>query len=241
MEKLIQFFAFLFSFISWLFDFGNSERRHILGKIRFYTLVSYIRQKKIWELIDHIEQKKIKGSFVECGVWRGGTAAILAYRAQREKKGRQVHLFDSFVGLPEPSKEDGNAAYLFAGKHATGKLRSIQKVVGTLSDVKKLFFSVLRLKKEHIFFHKGWFQNTLPKKKKEAGQIALLHIDGDWYASVKVCLEEFYDAVVTGGFILFDDYGYWPGCKRAVDEFLAKKGKKIVLHKIDFSGVYIEK
>lgn len=73
------------------------------------------------------------------------------------------------------------------------------------------------------------------------GKIALLHIDGDWYASVKVCLEELYDAVVPGGFILFDDYGYWPGCKRAVDEFFRKKKHKPKLHKIDFSGVYIEK
>lgn len=154
-ENFVYFFAHLSYFLFWVFDFGDRERRYILGKIRPYTMVSYMRQKKLWELIDLLEKNNIQGNYVECGVWRGGSAAILAYRAQKEGKGRQVHLFDSFAGLPEPSQEDGRVAQMFADKHATGKLRSIQKVVGTLSDVKKLFFSILRLSNEHIFFHKG--------------------------------------------------------------------------------------
>lgn len=52
--------------------------------------------------------------------------------------------------------------------------------------------------------------------------IAFLHLDYDCYTSVKLCLDAFYKSVVPGGAVVFDDYGFWSGCRRAVDEFLAK-------------------
>src|SRR5690349_2204862 len=65
----------------------------------------------------------------------------------------------------------------------------------------------------------GWFRDTFPLVT--AKQISLLNIDADWYEPVKLCLETFYDRVVPGGFVSIDDYGYWPGCRKAVDEFFA--------------------
>jgi len=53
--------------------------------------------------------------------------------------------------------------------------------------------------------------------------IAILHIDADWYESVKLCLERFYDHIQPGGFVVIDDYSYWDGCKRATDEFLKER------------------
>ena len=48
----------------------------------------------------------------------------------------------------------------------------------------------------------------------------LLHIDADWYASVKIVLENLYDKVVEGGFVVLDDYWRWPGCREAVTDYL---------------------
>ena len=74
---------------------------------------------------------------------------------------------------------------------------------------------------ERINIITGWFDETLTTAPIE--RIALLHIDADWYLSVKLVLEQFYDRVSTGGIIMFNDYGAWPGAKRAVDEFLAQR------------------
>ena len=67
----------------------------------------------------------------------------------------------------------------------------------------------------------GLFQETL--RATHIPRIALLNIDADWYESVKLCLETFYDAVAPGGIVSIDDYGLWPGCRQAVDEFIKER------------------
>ncbi|MFH1045384.1 MAG: TylF/MycF/NovP-related O-methyltransferase [Candidatus Omnitrophota bacterium] len=36
-------------------------------------------------------------------------------------------------------------------------------------------------------------------------------------------LDQFYDKVVPGGFIVLDDYFVWPGCRRALEDFLKQR------------------
>src|SRR5437016_11334268 len=73
-------------------------------------------------------------------------------------------------------------------------------------------------------FVKGWFEQTLPTNRDRVGPIAILRIDCDWYSSVQCCLENLYDQVVDGGFVIFDDYYAFDGCAVAVHEFLGKRG-----------------
>ena len=86
----------------------------------------------------------------------------------------------------------------------------------------------------------GWVQDTLPKNKDKMGEISFLRIDVDWYESTKCCLENLYGNVIRGGYILIDDY-YLPGCKRAVDEFLQKKGVDVKFILDDRGGAYFVK
>jgi hypothetical protein len=60
---------------------------------------------------------------------------------------------------------------------------------------------------------------TLKDKTKIPEKIAILRLDTDWYKSSKYELEQMYDNVVTGGIIIFDDYYYWEGQRKATDEF----------------------
>jgi O-methyltransferase len=48
-----------------------------------------------------------------------------------------------------------------------------------------------------------------------------LHIDADFYNSVRLTLENWEPHVSPGGYIQIDDYSAFIGCKRAVDEYLA--------------------
>ena len=68
-------------------------------------------------------------------------------------------------------------------------------------------------------FHRGWFNETFPKVN--VPQVALAHIDCDFYEPTKLCLEKWYPVLSPGGFMQFDDYDSFSGCRRAVDEFLA--------------------
>jgi hypothetical protein len=70
-----------------------------------------------------------------------------------------------------------------------------------------------------LHIHEGWFQERVPSAASDIREIALLHLDGDWYDSTRVCLEYLYPNVISGGVIVINDYGAYEGCRRAVDEF----------------------
>ena len=159
---------------------------------------------------------------------KGGSAALMALAAQRLGERRKIWLFDTFEGLPAPTMDDPDykVASLCVGD-----------CVGTLSEVRRLFEN-LQIAPDAEFV-KGLFQETLQKSQIPA--IAVLHIDGDWYESVKVCLDELYDKVAPGGVIQFDDYGYWKGARKAVDEFIERRGISLPLQRLDYSGRFLIK
>jgi O-methyltransferase len=70
-----------------------------------------------------------------------------------------------------------------------------------------------------VNLHRGWFKDTFPSV--EIAPVALVHVDCDFYEPTKLCLDKWYPALSPGGFMQFDDYSEFIGCKRAVDEFLA--------------------
>jgi hypothetical protein len=86
---------------------------------------------------------------------------------------------------------------------------------------------------------KGWFEDTL--RTAATGPIAVLHLDGDWYESTRTILDALYGRVVAGGFVVVDDYGHWPGCRRAVDEFLGRTGERPAIVSSDYTGVWFRK
>ena len=169
-------------------DFDDMGKLWLFLKIYPYTMVSYERLSNVYALGNEIEKNKLEGVFVECGVWKGGCAVIMGYVAQKAGNGRKTWLFDSFEGLPEPTEEDGEIAKHYSGNRNSGKLESVEKCVGPLEDVKKIFFEVLKLKPENVVISQGWFQNTLPLAKSEMGPISMLRLDGGWYESTKISL-----------------------------------------------------
>ena len=222
-------------------DIFNFEKLLLFKKVYPYTMVGYPRLSNAYELAKIVKNQKLEGVFAECGVWKGGCAAVMAFVAQKEGIGRKTWLFDSFEGLPEPTKEDGKMAADYAQNKSEGKLETINKCVGTLDEVKKILFEILKINPKNIVIEKGWFQDTLPFAKQKIGKISILRLDGDWYESTKVCLENLYDNVVKEGYIIIDDYSYWEGAKRALDEFFAERNIKPELIKIDSAGVYFKK
>jgi len=221
--------------------FTAQEIRSLIQAVRPYTMVGFDGLANVFELASAVIDNKIPGDFVECGVWRGGCSAILAQVAVKCDQHRRTHLFDSFEGLPEPVGADGVEAATHSSGKTDGKLVPIGFCAAPYEVAARLLFDVLKLPTDRVVVHRGWFQETLPSARDSVGPIALLRLDGDWYESTKVVLENLYDSVVPGGYVVIDDYGVWEGCRRAVDEFIEKREIETPLTKVDDDVYYLRK
>ncbi len=195
-------------------DLLNPKKTSLMKIVTPYTKAGYPRLSNVYDLALDIEKRKIGGSFVECGTWKGGCAAILGAVADRYKTGRKTWYLDSFEGMPKnPSDKDMDNPEEIMG----------DVLKASVSDVEELIFGKLHLKKEDNIIVKGWFQETFPKVKNDMAPIALLRLDADWYEGTIYCLRELYDLVVPGGYIIFDDFARWEGCRIAVKEFCEER------------------
>ena len=166
-----------------------------------YTLVDKVRCFMLYQCTKN--SARIAGDIAEIGVFRGGTAKLLAKTSA--PAGKTVHLFDTFAGMPAV---DAGADLHQAGDFASTSIEAVQAYLHDCSNV---------------CFYKGVFPSTA--QPIEQRMFALVHIDVDIYTSVLSCCAFFYPRMERGGMMIFDDYGFWscPGAKKAVDEFFVGK------------------
>lgn len=155
-----------------------------------------------------------EGCVVECGVWRGGTAAGLLSVLG---KSRKLYLFDSFEGLPPAQEIDGEGAIAY--QKNTESPWYFDNCYAPASYAEKAMELAGALDYEIM---KGWFSETLPQFQA-AQPIAVLHLDADWHGSILTCLDHLFDCVTPGGVIIVDDYYVWDGCSRALHDYLSKR------------------
>ena len=205
-----------------------TEFARYFRQVQPYTMCSAARLRGLYRAARHIVENRIPGDVVECGVARGGSSALMALVLRDLESDKTVWAFDTFEGIPAPTEHDPD--YEIASLY-TGSFR------GDLEEMRANFQKLGIL--ERFRFVQGRFEDTIPESKIR--QIALLHIDGDWYSSVKTCLDHLYDRVSPGGVIQIDDYGFWAGAEKATDEFLNRRNLPHDLLKLDYSGRQIWK
>jgi O-methyltransferase len=204
------------------------------------------------DIAKYVIGKGLKGAFVECGTWRGGAIAYWARSFTRNGgvySKNSLYGFDSFEGMPRMTKEDGEegSRWLY-GKSIDqieerlldGALISTGANVACEEWCKKLV-EASGYDKDSIHIIKGWFQDTLPIHKQEIGPIAVLRLDADFYEATKFCLDTLYDNVMSGGVVIIDDYGWFDGCRQAVNEFLRRKQIGVPLFQVDVGIRYFLK
>jgi O-methyltransferase len=189
-----------------------------------FTMLGSRRGRTLHRLARQVERDGTPGAIVDCGVWNGGSTILMALGAPA----RELWAFDSFEGLPVPSDVDGEKSFQYAGDCVGSEAR--------LREGMERYSNGTRL---HV--RKGWFEDTLADAADEIGSVALLHCDGDWYDSVRLTLQVFYPLASPGAYIVIDDYGTWPGAKRATDEYRREVGDDGRLRKIDHTGRYWRK
>lgn len=227
------------------YDF-EGEAMALIPLVRAYTMTTLPRLITLYQQVRYCETAGIPGAFVECGVWKGGSMGLMALaNARLSTTRRDLHLFDAFTEICEPDERVDGARALrevrawTASAGTQGRLRPLTGVYdafggpGTLEENRTLLEQVIGYDPDRVHYHVGWFQDTLPEEAAAVGPIAVLRLDGDWYASTKVCLEHLYDQVVPGGVVIIDDYATYDGCRKAVDEFIALRGLKVFLAHVD--------
>lgn len=193
------------------------------------TRGKWVGRERLISLRDRaMEVMGIDGVFVECGVARGCSATVLAHMASAHQPKHDLYLLDNFAGLPNPTAEDGDSA---KGKAGACK--------GDEDDVRRYLAETVPDAK--IAFMVGDFADTakvLANELKQSGRkISLLHLDGDWYQSTKVVLDALGTHLAPGAVVLADDYGYWEGCKKAVDEWFHARGLDVrTLNRCDYQA-----
>lgn len=162
------------------------------------------------------------GILLEAGCALGGSAIVLA-KAKRPE--RPLHVHDVFGMIPPPGEQDGQDIHERYDKIASGRASGIggDTYYGYESDLITKVDSTFTefgvpTAENSVSLVKGLFQDTITGEEP----VAVAHIDGDWYESVRTCLDRIGPRLAAGGVMVIDDYYYWSGCRTAVDEFLAE-------------------
>lgn len=207
-----------------------------MARCRPYSMTSWSRLAAMVEATRYISRKGIPGCVLECGVWRGGSvmAAMLTILEEGLPL-REFCLFDTYEGMPAPSEEDID----FAGVDAAARLEADDPETGhvwakaSLEEVRGNIEST-GYPMEFVRFVPGPVEETISRSWAEP--IALLRLDTDWYSSTKHELNCLYPSLSGRGVLIVDDYGYWKGSRKAVDEYFAENDVDEFFFRIDNTG-----
>jgi O-methyltransferase len=145
----------------------------------------------------------VNGDLVEFGCYVGTTSVFLQQELKNTTK--QLHVYDSFEGLPEkvdqdlsPAGEQFKKGELFASKNQL------------IKNFKQLNLELPKI-------HKGWFSEVLRSDVPE--EICFAYLDGDYYHSILDPLKAIWKNLAPGALIVIDDYQneQLPGVKKALD------------------------
>lgn len=216
---------------------ASAEDRDIARKVAPYTVTSAHAVHALLDAVEYVVARGIPGAMVECGVGKGGSVMAVALKLRAlDAADRDLHLFDTFAGMTEPGSEDLD----YRGGTARDQYMR-QKIDdtttdwchGSLDEVKGAVAST-GYDAHRLHFVEGKVEDTIPGNAPE--QIAVLRLDTDWYQSTRHELIHLYPRLSPGGVLIIDDYGYWQGARKAVDEYIQKYDLKLMLHKIDHSS-----
>jgi O-methyltransferase len=159
---------------------------------------------------------KVAGDICEFGVAQGATSRLLASEIM-PLTDRKFWLFDSFEGLPAPTKEDVLIHDIF-------KLGTMDKYEGTMASPETEVLgklAAINFPRERIKVKKGWVKAAI-KSGELPEQVAFAYVDFDFYDPIKDALEFLDQRMPAGGRIVVDDYGFFSeGAQLAVDQFVA--------------------
>jgi len=203
--------------------------------VRDKTMVPWQGLFATYAAAKYVALAGIPGDLVECGVWRGGSAQLIAETVRHfGDDRRQVYLYDTFAGMTEPGPRD-----LSTSRSAFRRYQKSRRDTYTDWCYSPLEEVQRNLRQsgypfERFVLVQGKVEDTIPGTIPE--RIALLRLDTDFYESTRHELVHLYPRLSPGGVLLIDDYGTWEGARQAVEEYFAERGEHVLLNVDTASG-----
>jgi O-methyltransferase len=218
----------------------TSTERLGVDLVRPYTMTSTERIVGLIDAIRYVSRANIPGAIVECGVWRGGSMMAAAQTLLTMGcRDRDLYLFDTFEGMPEPAGTQldylgRSAGELLSQSRTKSEAQQLNDVLVAWSPLNEVKANLSRTgyPAERCHYVAGKVEDSLPQSAPVS--IAVLRLDTDWYESTKHELTHLFPRLAPGGVLIVDDYGHWEGAQRAVDEYFAST--PVLFHRIDYTG-----
>ncbi len=219
---------------------ANDKIKDFINLSRKFSMTGRERMYLLSQAILNVKNNNLDGDFVECGVWRGGNILLFKLLNDFYNLNKNIFAYDTFEGMTTPQKMDITSS----GVTAEILMKNIKKKdekhnIHCFSEIEQVKKNILKYSNlNDIHFIKGPVEKTLFFEKNLPNKISILRLDTDFYSSTKIELERLFPRVVSGGVLIIDDYGFWKGARKAVDEYF--NGKKW-LHIVDSTCRYLIK
>jgi hypothetical protein len=172
------------------------------------------RLQKLMVGVQYVYGFGVEGDVAEFGTFTGASAMLLAHaivmsdhlypRQVTAELGRakDLHLFDSFQGLPDVSDVavDRDSLHVRSRIWASGQCRGMPR--------DQLFHECAKVLPAHrIKIYEGWYADTM-KTIPDGTKFALVHVDCDLYSSTIDVLHPLFSRQIVseGAAIFFDDW-----------------------------------
>ncbi|MBV9336569.1 MAG: class I SAM-dependent methyltransferase [Solirubrobacterales bacterium] len=197
--------------------------QRIYRMVKRNTLIDVWRCYELWGLLGEITN--VPGAILEVGVWRGGSGALMAWRAASLGMSEHVYLCDTWEGVVKTGPSD---IYYHDGKHDDA---SRQMVEALLRDMQLTNVKLLQ----------GIFPDDT-SDRVEDNVFRLVHIDVDVYQSARDVFRWAWPRLSEGGIVVFDDYGCpaTPGVTEFVNEQRGLEDR-LLLHNLNGHGIVIKR
>lgn len=194
---------------------GDDAFLFIYNQIKKNTLVDIYRCYELWQLVAKSYSLDAHAAILEVGVWRGGTAGIMARRLTNLKSKANLYLADTFEGVAKAGEQDD---FYTGGEHKDTSRHIVEDVLKNKSGYS--YYKIL----------KGIFPEDTADKVLASEQFGLCHIDVDVYSSAKDVLEWVWPKLINGGVVVFDDYGFHSctGVTKLVEEYRSHTDRQII-------------
>jgi O-methyltransferase len=205
---------------------GDESFMKIYNQIKDNTLVDIYRCYELWQLIQKAQSLNSRAAVLEVGVWRGGTAGIMSQQLSNLQSKAVLYLADTFTGV---AKAGVNDSFYTGGEHSDTSQEIVEDVLKNKSRYP--YYKIL----------KGIFPDDTAHGISIDEQFALCHIDVDVYTSAKDILEWVWERLITGGVVVFDDYGFHSctGVTKLVDEYRNHADRQII-HNLNGHAIMIK-
>ena len=154
-------------------------------------------------------------NLAECGVCDGLTIYFAIKACEMSNIAKKAFLYDSWETL------------------ADDKLRFKYDYLNI--DITKKDLDCFQ---EDLVFNKGLIPNIF-KTARNPSEVSWLHIDLNSTDATKSSLDFFYSKLISGGVILFDDYGGFEGTRKVIDNFFDSKNGHFINYPTG-QGVFIK-